>query len=439
MKNYSQIIRHSGNASLFDILDVSVTGSLTGTPIHIHAEGLRGTGKTTIIRAYKEVLPKINRIKGCLYNCDPSNPHCPEHYNLTSEEIEKIGVERINMPFLEISPSAKKGSVVGSIDLKKISSKESPEAALLLGTIPKAHRGIVFIDEINRIADTSPEIVDLLLDAMGTKPGRIQIEEAGLPVTEIPVQVSIWAASNPDEDPGPLENIRRQLSDRFDFTVNVERPLDTYVINRIFSDEVLNVVNTATIQKTKEFLEAEKNINRFKPTQEIRDLLASLYVNYGIESLRYVEAALLGTKIRGALLKRNPNIEDVIFITRYALRHRVEMKDLNNILQNLEEKKSLIKKDSISVETSIQNENKLPDSTKVSEINEHKNKNSRTFSFDFLKKLLQRFVPNAESAKSSNTSSTAPNPSIKAPPQKALPMDKLKITEYVKTEEDLIK
>ncbi|WP_213974186.1 magnesium chelatase [Tepidanaerobacter acetatoxydans] len=439
MKNYSQIIRHSGNASLFDILDVSVTGSLTGTPIHIHAEGLRGTGKTTIIRAYKEVLPKINRIKGCLYNCDPSNPHCPEHYNLTSEEIEKIGVERINMPFLEISPSAKKGSVVGSIDLKKISSKESPEAALLLGTIPKAHRGIVFIDEINRIADTSPEIVDLLLDAMGTKPGRIQIEEAGLPVTEIPVQVSIWAASNPDEDPGPLENIRRQLSDRFDFTVNVERPLDTYVINRIFSDEVLNVVNTATIQKTKEFLEAEKNINRFKPTQEIRDLLASLYVNYGIESLRYVEAALLGTKIRGALLKRNPNIEDVIFITRYALRHRVEMKELNNILQNLEEKKSLIKKDSISVETSIQNENKLPDSTKVSEINEHKNKNSRTFSFDFLKKLLQRFVPNAESAKSSNTSSTAPNPSIKAPPQKALPMDKLKITEYVKTEEDLIK
>ncbi|AEE91590.1 AAA ATPase [Tepidanaerobacter acetatoxydans Re1] len=439
MKNYSQIIRHSGNASLFDILDVSVTGSLTGTPIHIHAEGLRGTGKTTIIRAYKEVLPKINRIKGCLYNCDPSNPHCPEHYNLTSEEIEKIGVERINMPFLEISPSAKKGSVVGSIDLKKISSKESPEAALLLGTIPKAHRGIVFIDEINRIADTSPEIVDLLLDAMGTKPGRIQIEEAGLPVTEIPVQVSIWAASNPDEDPGPLENIRRQLSDRFDFTVNVERPLDTCVINRIFSDEVLNVVNTATIQKTKEFLEAKKNINRFKPTQEIRDLLASLYVNYGIESLRYVEAALLGTKIRGALLKRNPNIEDVIFITRYALRHRVEMKDLNNILQNLEEKKSLIKKDSISVETSIQNENKLPDSTKVSEINENKNKNSKTFSFDFLKKLLQRFVPNAESAKSSNTSSTAPNPSIKAPPQKALPMDKLKITEYVKTEEDLIK
>ena len=41
MKKYSQIIRHSGNTSLFDILDISVTGSLTGIPIHVHAEGLR--------------------------------------------------------------------------------------------------------------------------------------------------------------------------------------------------------------------------------------------------------------------------------------------------------------------------------------------------------------------------------------------------------------
>ena len=73
----------------------------------------------------------------------------------------------------------------------------------MLGTIPKAHRGIVFIDEINRIADTSPEIVDLLLDVMGTKPGRIQIEEAGLPVTEIPVQVTVWAASNQMRIPAP--------------------------------------------------------------------------------------------------------------------------------------------------------------------------------------------------------------------------------------------
>ena len=343
MKNYSQIIRHKGNSSLFDILDVSVAGSLSGMPIHVHAEGLRGTGKTTIIRAYKEVLPMIDRIKGCLFNCHPSEPHCPEHCNLSREEINSIGIERIKMPFLEISPSAKKGTVVGSIDLKKLTSKERPEAALLLGTIPKAHRGIVFIDEINRIADTSPEIVDLLLDVMGTKPGRIQIEEAGLPVTEIPVQVTVWAASNPDEDPGPLGEIRRQLSDRFDFSVNVERPKDIWVINKILDSSTLNSDNNITEETKGKFIRAEENlrtIGKYEPSKEVKQLLSSLYVDHCIESLRSVEAALLGTRIRGALLKRCPNIDDVIFITKYALRHRMATKDIDSIMNNLEQRKT---------------------------------------------------------------------------------------------------
>lgn len=446
MKKYSQIVRHPGNTPLFDILDVSVMGSLTGIPIHVHAEGLRGTGKTTIIRAYKGVLPKINRVKGCLFNCDPLKPHCPQHRNLTAREIEKIGIEVIDMPFLEISPSAKKGTVVGSIDLTKLSSKECPEAALLLGTIPKAHRGIVFIDEINRIADTSPEIADLLLDVMGTKPGRIQIEEAGLPVTEIPVQVSVWTASNPDEDPGPLEDIRRQLSDRFDFTVNVERPTDAWVINRIFSSKISSHDNTVLTQKTQEFIEAEKTMDRFEPKQEIRELFASMYVDYNIESLRSIEACLLGIKIRGALLKQNPSIDDVIFITRYALRHRVEVKDLNSILKSLEQRKNLLEKAPTTVKLPAQHENKTPASPKVPESNKDKDKDrkSKNLNFGSFKNILRRFAENFKPAKSEKSNGNTSNPDpenidMKAPPQKALSIGELEITEYVKTEEELIR
>jgi magnesium chelatase subunit I len=444
MKKYSQLIRHSGNTSLFDILDVSVTGSLSGIPIHVHAEGLRGTGKTTIIRAYKEVLPKIDRIKGCLYNCNPLKPHCPEHCNLLDEEIEKIGIETINMPFLEISPSAKKGTVVGSIDLERLSSKEGPEAALLLGTIPKAHRGIIFIDEINRIADTSPEIADILLDVMGTKPGRIQIEEAGLPVTELPVQVSVWTASNPDEEPGPLEDIRRQLSDRFDFTVNVERPTDTWVIDRIFSNEISNDDNTVIMEKTMEFLKAEKTLSRFEPAQEIRELFATLYVDYSIESLRYIEAALLGSKIRGALLNRKPSIDDVIFITRYALRHRVEAKDLNSILKNLEQRKNLMEKSPTVVKLPIQQENKTPVSMKIPETSQDKTQKSKKLNMGIFKNILRQFAESFKPKKNGNTngntsSHDAKNTDMKAPPQKALPISKLEVTDFVKTEEELIK
>jgi len=141
MKKYSQIVRHAGNVPLFDILDISVAGTLTGIPIHVHAEGFRGTGQTTIIRAFKEVLPKIYRIKGCVYNCDPQKPHCPEHRNLTREEIDEIGVEEIDMPFLEISQSAKKGTVVGSIDLQNFLPKISPKLPYLLAQFQRPIEG----------------------------------------------------------------------------------------------------------------------------------------------------------------------------------------------------------------------------------------------------------------------------------------------------------
>ena len=230
MKSYLQLTRHNGNIPLFLAVELSTISSLRGVPLHIHTEGLRGTGKTTIMRSVKQFLPLITRIKDCLYNCNPLQPHCPIHKDLTPEEIAALGTEQIQMPFLEISHSAKIGTVAGSIDLGKLTNASRPQAALLPGIIPQAHRGIIFVDEINRLADTSPEITDILLDVMGTKPGLVQIEETGLPVVDVPVLVSVWAASNPDEEPGPLAEIRRQLSDRFDMVVPMGRPSTTEAV-----------------------------------------------------------------------------------------------------------------------------------------------------------------------------------------------------------------
>ena len=115
MKNYLQLTRHTGNNSLFLAVEMSLISTLRGSPFHIHAEGLRGTGKTTIMRSVKKMLPKITRIKGCLYNCDPADPHCPQHKHMTPEEIASLGTEEIPVPFLEISHSAKIGTVAGTI------------------------------------------------------------------------------------------------------------------------------------------------------------------------------------------------------------------------------------------------------------------------------------------------------------------------------------
>ncbi|NPV92955.1 MAG: magnesium chelatase [Firmicutes bacterium] len=346
MKPYHRLSRHYGNETLFEMVEMSIISSLWGDPLHIHAEGLRGTGKTTIMRSAKNILPDIERIKGCLYNCDPNKPHCPNHAHLSPEEIKTIGSEMVPMPFLEISHSAKIGTVAGSIDLARITDPSNPTAAILPGVIPQAHRGIVFVDEINRLADTSPEITDVLLDVMGTKPGRIQIEEAGIPLVQIPVQVSVWAASNPDEEPGPLEEIRKQLSDRFDLVIYMGRPNTLESITDILLQSELSrlgeggfgEVSTEGDRTLKaQFAKLSSDYYGVTMPDFLRSFIARIYLKYHIESLRAIEGIQQSAVLSAVLRKRRQVlVSDVIKVLPLALKHRVEVDTLTKILNSLD-------------------------------------------------------------------------------------------------------
>lgn len=339
------LVRHSGNAALLQAVEMSILSTLAGQPLHLHAEGLRGTGKTTILRGAQRLLPRIRRIQGCPYNCDPGAPHCPRHRDLDPEAVAALGTEWIPMPFLEISHSAKVGTVVGSIDLGRLVDAEKPEAALLPGTLPRAHRGIVFVDEINRLAETAPELADVLLDVMGTKPGRVQIEETGLPGVELSVSISVWAASNPDEDPGPLEEIRRQLSDRFDFVIPTGRPGEAEVVAEIlahFEGTLALGGAPATAQAAR--LEAYRTRMAARPArlQEVavppwvRRQVAEIYARFGLESLRAAQAILWGVRLSACLGDRKEAAgEDLLAVAPLALQHRVDGETLGRILQYL--------------------------------------------------------------------------------------------------------
>jgi len=340
MLPFSSLVRHEGNEPLFQALEMSTLSTLSGVPLHLHVEGLRGTGKTTIMRAVSGVLPSIVRVKGCVYNCDPRSPHCPIHAGMSREQLDACGTEEMRMPFLEISHSAKMGTVVGSIDLTRITDRQRPEAALLAGTIPQANRGIVFVDEINRLAEVAPEVADVLLSVMGTKPGKIQIEETGLPVVHMPIWVSVWATSNPDEDPGPLEDVRRQLSDRFDFLVHMSRPTSV--------SQVISILRKSRDGKeySRDFTETVGAALALNPaaSPSIEEMIARLYLDFGLESLRAVESLLHGSRMRAGILGRDQvEVADVLDVAPMALRHRVEMGVLNQILayiQGLGEKQA---------------------------------------------------------------------------------------------------
>ncbi len=345
---FSKLERYEGNEVLFDLVTMSIVSTLSGEALHVHAEGLRGNGKTTIMRAAKGILPMISRIKGCIYNCDPDKPHCPLHRYLSPEEIAAIGVEEIPMPFLEISHSARVGTVAGSIDLARLTDPAHPEGKLLPGIIPQAHRGIIFVDEINRLADTSPEITDILLDVMGNKPGHIQIEEAGLPVVDIPVSVSVWAASNPDEDPGPLEEIRRQLSDRFDMVCYMGRPTSVDIlsnmlkenlhtqlkkgINELGGNEAEDAGNQLTRQKIVKWAEQYKKSDF---PDFIRNYIAQMYIKYNLESIRAIEAMQQGALLYSVIKNRDQVlISDVTCMLPQVLKHRVDGDTLVKIINS---------------------------------------------------------------------------------------------------------
>ncbi|MGI6129077.1 MAG: magnesium chelatase [bacterium] len=347
MRSYTSLVRHEGNKELFFFTELGVIGLAAGMPVHLHAEGLRGTGKTTILRSARSILPTVVRIKDCQFNCDPGNPHCPSHSYLTAEEKATLEREKVNTPYLEISHSAKIGTVVGSLDLKQLTNVDHPEAALLPGILPRAHRGIVLVDEINRLADTAPELTDILLDAMGTKPGRVQIEENGLPTVSLPLRASIWAASNPDEDPGSLADIRRQLSDRFDFMVHMGRPREVASLLEILNPDQSSVrfdrEQKADDRLSQRLVEMASRVPIIEIPDVILESLAEIYLNHNLESLRALEAvktgAVLATARRGGY---EVTWDDVLMVAPAALRHRLNPEQLETVLQDLQRERNLL-------------------------------------------------------------------------------------------------
>lgn len=324
------LVRHPGNEELFQALAWSVAGVRRGWPLHVHVEGLRGTGKTTIVRDFRRHLPRIRRVRGCLFHCDPDAPHCPDHRGLSREELAAVGEEWVTAPFLEVSASAKIGTLVGSIDLARVVDRDRPDARLLPGTLAQAHRGVVFVDEINRLADTAPELADALLDVMGTKPGRLQIEETGLPRVVLPASVTVWAASNPDEEPGPLADVRRQLADRFDLVVAMQRPASVEIVRRILAGpERVDASNPGDAPAP-----AGGAASGWPAVSEAqRDFLASAYVRFQLESLRAVEAWQAAARL-AAECRQSERVgsEDLLATAAPVLRHRVEPEALPEIL-----------------------------------------------------------------------------------------------------------
>jgi Mg-chelatase subunit ChlI len=198
------------------------------------------------------------------------------------------------------------------------------------------------------LADTSPEITDILLDVMGNKPGHIQIEEAGLPTVDITVSVSVWAASNPDEDPGPLEEIRRQLSDRFDMVCYMGRPDSVDILSHILRenshtnklrgrDKTSEADDLNNDQYRKRIIDWSAVYEKTELPDFLRNFIARLYIKNNLESIRAIEAMQQGAVLFSVIKNRDKvMVNDVTSMMPLVLKHRVDGDTLIRMINDVE-------------------------------------------------------------------------------------------------------
>ena len=170
--------------------------------------GDRGTAKTTTARALAALLPALAIVPGCPFRCDPASiwPGCPHCHESQPQESEAIPT-----PFVELPIGATEDRVAGSLDIERSLREGKP--AFRAGLLAGAHRGILYIDEVNLLAD---HLVDLLLDAAAS--GGHSVEREGIAIRH-PARFIFIGSMNPEEG-----ELRHQLSDRFALRVNVHTP-----------------------------------------------------------------------------------------------------------------------------------------------------------------------------------------------------------------------
>ncbi|MGQ4385343.1 putative cobaltochelatase [Streptomyces sp. SAS_270] len=166
--------------------------------------GEKGTAKSTAVRALSALLPEVDVVAGCRFSCAPAapDPACPDGPH-------EVGTgTRRPARMVELPVGASEDRLVGSLDIER--ALADGVKAFEPGLLADAHRGILYVDEVNLLHD---HLVDLLLDAAAM--GASYVEREGVSVRHA-ARFLLVGTMNPEEG-----ELRPQLLDRFGLTVEV--------------------------------------------------------------------------------------------------------------------------------------------------------------------------------------------------------------------------
>ena len=282
--------------------------------------GPKGSGKTTAVRALRDVLPKIRVAKGCPFNCNPSDPsNMCEKCSASFLKDGELSAEDREMRVVDLPLGATEDRVVGSLDIEK-AIKQGVEA-LEPGILAEANQNILYVDEINLLPD---HIADDLLDSAAT--GWNVVEREGISVSH-PSRFIFIGTMNPEEG-----QLRPQLLDRFSISMTVEKitsveeRMEVVKRNlRFEADPEAFLKDSEPIQKKlrDRISQARKKLASVKMPPKLLETICRTCLDLDVDGLRpdivISKAAMTLTAFED---RREVGLGDVLVASELALSHR---------------------------------------------------------------------------------------------------------------------
>jgi magnesium chelatase subunit I len=292
--------------------------------------GDRGTGKSTAVRGLAALLPKMKAVQGCRYHCDPkAGSGCEDCARLKGALSAggRLKTEDWPVPVVDLPLGASEDRVLGALDLERALSQGIK--VFEPGLLAKAHRGFLYIDEVNLLED---HLVDLLIDVAAS--GENVIEREGLSVRH-PARFVLVGSGNPEEG-----ELRPQLLDRFGLSVEVKTPTEiaqrVEVVRRRDAFERDPAAFTAHWAKAdakvrRQILQARERVAELPLPDDILERAAELCVAVGSDGLRG-ELTLMRAARAVAALQAAPAVTQAHLrhIAVPALRHRLRRNPLDD-------------------------------------------------------------------------------------------------------------